>query len=959
MQTKQLFAVTTSLEVLQCPHAKHPQQLLRLRWGRLSWAAMLVLLMVAIAAESNAAEFPGNPKTATTKARKNVIVLLADDLGWGDVGFHGGNASTPNLDQLAKEGVELNRFYAYPACSPARAAMLTGRFPHRFGITGPTRPRDEGLPVSEKMLPAVFQSAGYQTSLIGKWHLGHAQGDAAHPSNRGFDSFYGFMGASVDYFEHTSRSRLDWQRDGKAIKEEGYSTDLLTDEAIRQIENRDTSKPFCIVLSFNAPHTPLQAPKELIAKYANLNGRTGTYAAMIESMDIGIGRILKSIDDQKLSDETIVVFASDNGAPRVGVNAPFRGQKRQVYEGGIHVPCIIRSPGDLKAGTKSNQLAKIDDLFPTLADATGVDLNSVSKPLDGKSLWEHLVNGTTSPRSIVIAETDHALIQDDWKIVESANGVELFNLKTDAAEAKNLAALKPDILAQLTAELGEFKRRVASDQPVSFGKVADSSQTTSKTNNDGEGAALSSATLVGDAVYGVLGDVRVESNGRGVRLMSAIDPNADNQIAGAVSITTNKVSANNRWYRFYISAFAQDNFAVDRDDLYLKVEFLKDNGSESLDMIKERIYPEVERVRKDFKDEGTNKNLGSGTWQNYAMDFRTPFAEIDSLKLSVGFAGGKGKGTQTEFWVRSMSLEPIDAPENYKPRINGAPNLPQPKADSLVHLGGRWYFDPQGGDKSLPAQFDHTNSQQLIYKSGKFERPFAGNMTSWLRAGYKDLNGDVVEKDQYRPDNLVITVTKEHIVMASKNLPNHPTATFPDRWRMLDGNPAYIQEQAAKWSIAINPNVNLDHVAMNKQNENQALPMGPIGVATNGVIFFNPFDHIFEADATWRLDRCCGHPSPRSQYHYHKYPVCVKTPWSDEGSDHSPVIGFAFDGFPVYGPYESKGLLARDDKQNPLNDFNLHEDELRGPHYHVTPGKFPHIIGGYWGELDQANRRRR
>ena len=132
--------------------------------------------------------------------------------------------------------------------------------------------------------------------------------------------------------------------------------------------------------------------------------------------------------------------------------------------------------------------------------------------------------------------------------------------------------------------------------------------------------------------------------------------------------------------------------------------------------------------------------------------------------------------------------------------------------------------------------------------------------------------------------------------------------------------------------------------------------MGAVGVATNGVIFFNPFDHILETDATWRLDRCCGHPSPQNQYHYHKYPVCVKTPWIDDGSAHSPVIGFAFDGYPVYGPYESADTLAMDDKENPLNDFNLHEDKIRGPHYHVTPGKFPHIIGGYWGHLEQLNR---
>lgn len=922
---------------------------------------ILGLAMLVLLSSSNSV-FADNGTANTTK--KNVIVLLADDLGWGDVGFHDGKAQTPTLDQFAKEGVELSRFYAYPACSPARAAMLTGRFPHRYGINGPTRPRDAGLPVSERILAADFQDAGYQTSLIGKWHLGRSQDEQAHPIRRGFDQFYGFMEASVDYYEHTSRGRLDWQRDGIAVEEDGYSTDLLTAEAIRQIKDRDQAKPFCIVVSFNAPHTPLQAPAELVAKYSALGERAGTYAAMIESMDSAIGRILKTIDEQKLRDNTVVVFASDNGASRIGTNTPFRGQKREVYEGGIHVPCIFRMPGVLPAGSVNNQLAKIDDLFPTLATAAGIELkNSVYKPLDGQSLWKNLVEGTSDSRSIVIAESDHAIIKDDWKLIESANGnTELFNLKSDSIESNDLKNSQPKIASELKAALAEFKRCVVADQPAATSMVAASKlnatlASSTSGNSQEEGAKLSAAELTGDAIYGVLGDKKVESNGRGVRLLSAVDKNTDKQLAGEAAMKSTDVSSKNRWYRFYVSGFAQDGFAVDRDDLFLKVEFLKDDGKESLDMIKERIYPQVERERKDYKDGGTNKNLGAGTWQNYAMDFRTPFAEIDTLKLSVGFAGGKGAGKRSEFWVRSMQVEPINAPADYQPKSNGSLGFPQPSTDSLVHLGGRWYFDPQGNDRTVPAQFDHNNGDQLLYKSSQFERPFAGNMTSWLRAGYKDLDDNIVSKDQYRPDNLVIKLTKDYIVMHSRNLPNHPTATFPDRWRMLDGNPSYIKEQSAVYQIPINPTVDPEHVAMNSQNENKALPMGPIGIATNGVIFFNPFDHIFETDATWRLDRCCGHPSPRQAYHYHKYPVCVKTPWTDEGSTHSTVIGFAFDGFPVYGPYESKGLLARDDKANPLNDFNLHEDSERGPHYHVTPGKFPHIIGGYWGK-PESNRGR-
>lgn len=889
----------------------------------------------------------------STHAAKNVVILLADDLGWGDVGFHGGVAETPNIDLLAAEGVRLNRFYAYPACSPARAAMLTARFPGRYGVQGPVRPRDEGLPVTERLLVADFKEAGYRTSLIGKWHLGAASKQGTHPSQRGFDQFYGFMGASIDYYKHTGeRSGPDWQRNGKQITEVGYSTDLLTDEAVRQIRDAG-KKPFCMVVSFNAPHTPFQAPENLVAKYSQtMNTNAATYAAMVDSMDAGIGRIMDAIDQQKLRDNTIVVFASDNGAGRGGVNLPFRGKKRDIYDGGIHVPCVIRCPGVIPAGSQSDQLAAIHDLFPTVAAGAEVK-TSGTQPLDGVNLWDSLVSGKSFSRNVVIAETDFALIQDEWKLNQSQDGSELYNLNNDPAESTDLADSESKVAQAMQAQLTRFQSAVANDQPA---EIHNATQRPSM--SDGEGAALAAAQLQGDVVFGRLGDLRVESNGSGIRLLAAVDHDEDKHHAGHASLISKDVSKEHRWYRYYITGMAQENFLVSRGDLYLKVEFLQNDGADSLDSIKTRIYTQVLRERKDLTDEQTNESLGHGTWRTYSMDFRTPFSEVDSVKLSVGFDNGRSTGKRSEFWVGSMNVKPIEAPANYNPPKNARREFPQPNVRSLVHLGGHWYFDPQGGSKSLPEQFDHTNADQLLYKSDRFEALFDGNMTSWLRAGYKDMDGEIVDKDAYRPDNLVITVTNEYIVFHSRNLPNHSTATFPDRWRMLDGNPAFIQEQTNSWQIPILPKVKADHIAMTEKNENSALPMGPIGVATNGVVFFNPFDHIFETDAVWRLDRCCGHPSPRSQYHYHKYPVCVKTPWSDEGTRHSAVIGFGFDGFPVYGPYEAKGLLAKNDKRNPLNEFNLHEDPERGPHYHVTPGKFPHIVGGYWGEVPARKRGR-
>ena len=464
--------------------------------------------------------------------------------------------------------------------------------------------------------------------------------------------------------------------------------------------------------------------------------------------------------------------------------------------------------------------------------------------------------------------------------------------------------------------------------------------------------------ILGDVTYGELGDSRIELSGRGFRLHGSADTSGDARHEGAVITTISDIAPEQgRWFRFDIRGMAQDNFHASGDGLYLKVEFFKDGGRNSLDMIKKPIYGQIERERTDLKDNGTNKHLGLAVWRDYSLTFRTPFPEVDTLKVTVGFTARKNDETRSDFWINQMQVTRISPPEDYAPRDVDGKTLEPARLAALVPLGGRWYYDPYGDETSLPESFNEANADRLIYRSDRLEAPFMDNMTSWLRAGYLDFDGNEVAKDRFVSNSLTITVTKDHLVMRSKNLPNHPTAKFPDTWRFLDGNPAYIKEQRATWYIPLEPKVNPSHIAMDRRNENQALPMGAIGVATNGVVFFNPFDHIYEADATWRLDRCCGHPSPNYQYHYHKYPVCVKSPWSDDGQAHSPVIGFAFDGFPVYGPYESAGELAKDSTSNPLNDFNVHHDPERGWHYHVTPGKFPHIIGGYWGELETMNRR--
>jgi hypothetical protein len=241
------------------------------------------------------------------------------------------------------------------------------------------------------------------------------------------------------------------------------------------------------------------------------------------------------------------------------------------------------------------------------------------------------------------------------------------------------------------------------------------------------------------------------------------------------------------------------------------------------------------------------------------------------------------------------------------------------------------------------------NADRLFYKSDRLINPFLNNMTSWLRPGYKDEQGNVVTQDQFVPDNVVLVFNGDgFLTIHAKSLPNHPTAKFPGF------NPSYIQETSTTYRLPLEPVLNPDAVAMDEADQNRALPMGPIGVAVNGIPFFNPFDASMR-DATSIMDYCCGHPNPDNLYHYHKYPICVNTPFVDKGDAPSEVIGFAFDGLPIYGPYQEAGVMAKDSTTNPLNAFNACYDDVRGWHYHVTPGKFPYIIGGYFGKAEASN----
>jgi len=440
---------------------------------------------------------------AVSTVPPNIIVIVADDLGWNDVGFHGGDINTPSLDKLANEGVRLNRFYTTPICSPTRAALMTGRDPMRLGIAySVILPWDNnGVHPEEHFMPESFRATGYQTAMVGKWHLGHAQ-MSYHPNQRGFEHFYGHLHTEVGYFSpFANMGGSDFQRNGETIYDEGYETFLLADEVTRFIRQRDKSKPFFIYMPFLAPHTPLAAPQQLKEKYANINtdlaparsrhtdatrrsakaqGRPSArpvYAAVVDAMDQAIGQVLTTLDEEQLSENTLVMFFSDNGGAAYSVggadNAPLRGGKGETFEGGIRVVSLLRWPAAIKAGSVSEQVMHVFDVFPTLAAAAGVVMQN-SKKLDGENLWPSIQSGRPTPRSKplfftseipIFGNFNFAAIDGNWKLVQEVKQtlVEtnttnwLFNLSEDPNEYDDLSAAQPQRVAALANAILDWR----------------------------------------------------------------------------------------------------------------------------------------------------------------------------------------------------------------------------------------------------------------------------------------------------------------------------------------------------------------------------------------------------------------------------------------------------------------------------------------------------------------------
>jgi arylsulfatase A-like enzyme len=408
---------------------------------------------------------------AAETTKPNIVYIVADDLGWKDVGFHGSDIKTPNLDELARTGARLEQFYAQPMCTPTRAALMTGRYPFRYGLQTAVIPSGHtfGLATDEWLLPQALKEAGYQTAIIGKWHLGHA--DRKYwPKQRGFDYQYGPLIGEIDYFTHEQHGVLDWYRNNKPLKEKGYSTTLIGNEAVKLITAHDPAVPLYLYLTFNAPHTPYQAPQAYLDRYKNIaDPSRRAYAAMITAMDAEIGRVVAALGSKGMRANTLIVFQSDNGGTRNAMfagegdmskiripcdNGPYRDGKGSLYEGGTRVVAVANWPGHIKAGSTVDAMIHVVDMFPTLAGLAGAPLGK-NKPLDGLNVWPTVSEGKPSPRTEIVYNVEPfraGIREGDWKLIWRTplpEAIELYNIAEDVSEKNNVAAANPDKVAAL------------------------------------------------------------------------------------------------------------------------------------------------------------------------------------------------------------------------------------------------------------------------------------------------------------------------------------------------------------------------------------------------------------------------------------------------------------------------------------------------------------------------------
>ena len=434
--------------------------------------------------------FLGAFATTRATARSNIVLIYIDNVGWGDLACYGNPVTrTPNIDELASQGVRLTDFYVpSSSCSPSRGALLTGRYPERNGLAHQLSVEENrtgiGLPHREKLLPEYLKEQGYATGAFGKWNIGFAPG--SRPTDRGFDEYIGCISGNCDYYTYSYNGRLDMHVGTEPANLKGYTTDIFADAASDFIR-RNAGSPFFAYVPFNAAHYPnprnkapgqpfrWQAPEEFFRVYGYDPDTTEPehgYRAVMTALDAGVGRILEELDRHGLAESTLVILASDNGAwisPRrpaleVASNAPFRDGRTSLYEGGVRTPCVLRWPGRLSAGTVVREPLVNMDLFVLALRAAGLSVPT-DRAIDGRDPMAALRDGAPSPHRNIFLQYRNlsGLRQGRWKLVRPAPdaAAELYDLELDFAESTDLAASRPELVRQLW---GEFKSWLVSVQ---------------------------------------------------------------------------------------------------------------------------------------------------------------------------------------------------------------------------------------------------------------------------------------------------------------------------------------------------------------------------------------------------------------------------------------------------------------------------------------------------------------
>lgn len=441
--------------------------------------SLLLLTAICLSSTNVSAESP----------RPNVVLIFTDDQGVGDVGCYGSEIPTPSIDRIATEGLKMTNWYsASSICTPSRYGLLTGRNPSRSAdsLLGALmfmadRDKARGIQPHETTFVSSLNDAGYQTALIGKWHLGHGSEEFL-PIHHGFQLFKGHTGGCIDYFTMTYGVTPDWYENTRHVSKVGYATELITNEAVAYLQSHAASDPpFFLCLAYNAPHygkgwSPAdQSTVNLMQPQASDLQRTGDisdkirreFAAMVISLDDGVGKVMETLEATGLENDTLVIFLTDHGGDPVygGNNEPLRGTKATLFEGGIKVPCLLRWPGKIQAGRVSDAVASTLDLSPTLCRLAGV--TTPTGPQDGIDLTEHLLNDSPLPSRTLFWETGKhqelgrgnwtALRSGDWKYVQEPSGAEhMFDLSVDPNEQRDLSRDHPDQLTGMQTRLRQL-----------------------------------------------------------------------------------------------------------------------------------------------------------------------------------------------------------------------------------------------------------------------------------------------------------------------------------------------------------------------------------------------------------------------------------------------------------------------------------------------------------------------